>query len=250
MKLSDTKATELLEKSKGLFLNRKDRRIQTLAITFVLLFIIPIYLLALWVLPVSITGLLKFGLFILLVGLVGILAYFVISKRIPLSDRNCHELASLENEIENDSYETITKLLGNKIYRELNPTLSSIDVYQTSLCKELLNQSDINNNNLRFHLYLKLYKFYYMSESFNNALNAISKALEIYPNKLIIKIWLAEAYEYTANGKKAIDEYESILKLKSISYDIKYYIERQVERIKLEGPRKAAPVTGLRYMSY
>jgi len=61
---------------------------------------------------------------------------------------------------------------------------------------------------------------------------------------------LAEAYEYTANGKKAIDEYESINKLDSTSSKIRIYIDKQVERIKQRGPRKAPAVTGLRYMSY
>ncbi len=251
MALSKVKTREVLEKSKGLFLSQQDRKVQTFAIIFLFFLIIPVYIFALWVLPFSISTIIKYAILVLLIGLTAIFVYVVLAQKIPSSDRICRGLALLENEIENESYSIITKTLGKKIYRELNPTVCSIDVNQTDLCKDLLKQSEtIKDTKLKFHIYLKLYKFYYMSESFDDALGAIRTALEIDSDKIIVKIWLAEAYEYTANGKKAIDEYESIKKLDSTSSEIRIYIDKQVERIKQRGPGKAPPVTGLRYMSY
>ncbi len=251
MALSKIQTRELINKSKGLLLSKQDRKAQIFAYILLLLFIIPVYILGIWVLPFTISAIIKYGVFALLMVILIIAIYYFLAQKIPSSDRICRELALLENEIEYESYTTITKTLGDRIYRELNPALASIDINQTDLCKELLNQNEVKNDSiLKFHIYLKLYRFYFMSESFDNALNALKSALDLDAEKIIVRIWLAEAYEYTGNGEKAIELYKSVNIEPSVSSCISSYIDKQIERINHEGPRKAPPLSGLRYMTY
>ena len=257
MTLQKKEIRKILQKIKaGRELTSKDRK-EGYLISFLLLIIIgifgiPPYIILFKGLPLSFNELDIFSLapFLIIIILVLSILYLLLWKT-PSSDRKYKELASLENIRENASKKKICEMLGKSIYIELNPNHTPMNIHQTDICKELLKQDDVKNNNeLMFHIFNKLYKFYFIDEEYINAIEALNFALAINPSEIITNVCLAEMYEYIGKGDKAIKTYEATKIMCSLSSNLTKYIDNQIVIVRKKGPRKAPPITGFRYGTF
>lgn len=107
----------------------------------------------------------------------------------------------------------------------------------------------LKNDELRFYLYLKQYKLYFIGEDFTKAIDALKSALKIKPNDIMVKIWLSESYDRIGNSEKAIGYYYAVYNSGQISGKLRDYTMSQIERIKNEGSKKV-PMGGYRYMTF
>ena len=258
MVLQKNKIRKILRKSNGRKeLTRKNRKegklISFLLLLIITLFVIPAYIILLRVLPFSFSSI-EIVIFPILFLIIEVLTCFFLYRyylKALSSDRKNKELASLENVRENESKEKICEILGKRIYIELNPNVTPMNVYQTNLCKELLKQDEVKNNNaLKFHIYNRLYKFHFIDEEYIKAIEALKSALAINSSEIIVNVCLAETYEYIGRGDKAIKTYETTKIMCSLSSNLTKYIDNQIERVRKKGPRKAPPITGLRYGTF
>jgi tetratricopeptide (TPR) repeat protein len=171
--------------------------------------------------------------------------------KIRKSGRPDIELAEFEEYQEKEARKIIINKLGILVFMYLNPTAKAMNVYQTDICKKLLNRGELKRNKeLKFHIYLKLYRFYFIDEDYPKAIDALNSALNIKQNDLITNIRLAETYELLGNGDKAINTYKAIKTFNDISENSKIYFDNQIKRVIREGPKKATPMTGFRYFTH
>ncbi len=217
----------------------------------VALFTIPLYIFLLKILPISIPDIFPILAFsIILLTFLLIIFYFYFPTP-PSSNRSNRELARLEENLESTAKEVIISNLGKTLYLELNANFASINVNQTDICEKLLKLEEVSNDTeLKFHIYFKLFKFFFIDESYQKSISSLNSAIEINPNNIISRISLAETYEYIGNGEKAIDAYKKLFEINHISNSLKNYINAQIERVVQKGPRKGPPMTGFRYMTY
>ena len=232
-------------------LTRKEIAIQYLAVIAVFMFVIPSYIFLIRVMPISVPEIVKHVISFIIFGVVvAAVSYFLIF-RARKSDRTNLELAGLEERQENEAKKILIDKLGKEIFLNLNPIANAMNVNQTDLCNDLLMQDEVKSNGeLSFHLHLKRYWFHFVDGDYLKAIKALESALEIHSTDLITNVRLAEAYEYLGNAEKAVDIYSTIMDFSSISSKLKEYIGRQIERVRQEGPKKAPPMPGLRYMTY
>ena len=232
-------------------LSRKEIAIQYLAVFAVCLFVVPIYIFLIRVVPISISEIVKHIIaLVIYAAVVVFISYFLILEA-RKSDRANLELAGLEEQQENEAKKILVDKLGKQIFLNLNPAANAMNVNQTDLCNDLLMQDEVKSNGeLSFHLHLKRYWFHFVDGDYLKAIKALVSALEIHSTDLITNVRLAEAYEYAGKGEKAVDIYSTIMDFSSISSKLKEYIGRQIERVRQEGPKKAPPMPGLRYMTH
>jgi len=252
MALSKNKIRKILQRNlMGGELTRKEIAIQYLAVIAVFMFVIPIYIFLIRVMPISIPEIVKHLISFIIFGVVVTAVSYFLIFRARKSDRANLELAGLEEQQEDEAKKILIDKLGKQIFLNLNPAANAMNVNQTELCNALLIQDEVKSNGeLSFHLHLKRYWFHFIAGDYLKAIKALESALEIYPNDIITNIRLAEAYEYVGNGDKAVDRYRTIMDSLPISSKSKEYIGKQIERVGREGPKKAPPMPGFRYMTH
>ncbi len=72
---------------------------------------------------------------------------------------------------------------------------------------------------LRFHLHVKLAKFYIKDGQYEEAIECFNNALSIKDDSLVVNMRLAIASERAGNGNDAIKYYEEALKDSTIKTD-------------------------------
>ncbi len=248
-----SKVRKILQRNKmgEVGLSREDRKAQYIALIFACLFLIPVYILLVIALPITLSGVVKFAIPGIILGALSLPLFYFFFFKDFVSSRKNRAIAILEEKQERKAKEIILETLGKKIYLELNPNFNPININQINLCKDLLKQEFVrSDDNLRFHIYLKLYKFYIIDENYSGAIEALKSSLKIKQNDIISKICLAETYESIGNGEEAIKVYTGIKASVSNSQKIVEYVVEQIRRVEKDGPRKAPPITGFRYMTY
>ena len=231
--------------------SKEDIKAQYLALILACLFLIPVYILLVIVFPISLSGVVKFVIPGIIIGAISLPLFYFFFFKDFVSSRKNWAIAILEEIQERKAKETILETLGKRIYLELNPNFNPININQIDLCKDLLKQEFVSSDdNLEFYIYRKLCKFYIIDENYSGAIEALKSSLKIKPNDVISKICLAETYESIGNGEVAIKIYTEIAASVSNPQKIIRYVDEQINRVKKDGPRKAPPITGFRYMTY
>ncbi len=137
----------------------------------------------------------------------------------------------------------------NKLYQE---DLNQINLYGIETCCELLKNNEIKPE-LKFYLHAKLAKYQLKEDQKNKAIDNLKIALSISQTDFIVYLRLSEIYERKGNAEESIfyimKAIPLITKNKKNSGLIKY-LNNQIQRIKIEGPRKDPPMSGFRHMSY
>lgn len=161
------------------------------------------------------------------------------------------EYSAEEEKFDNHCYNKIAEHFGDKVCMGLfSGDLDQIDTTSDSY-KGLLNAIESKNNNeLRYCILVKLARALSKSENYDDAIKNLKDAICILPDEFIANIKIAEAYERIGAAKEAIESYASASNIPKLSADIIDYIQKQIERIKSEGPRRKPPMTGFRYMSH
>ena len=231
--------------------SKEDKKAGYLLFILVCIFLVPVYVLFIIVFPISLSVVLQFAIHILVIAAISLPLFYFLFFKDFVSNRKNKVLALLEEIQERKAKETILETLGKRIYLELNPNFNPININQINLCKDLLKQEFVSSDDhLEFYIYRKLYKFYIIDENYSGAIEALKSSLKIKPNDVISKICLAETYESIGNGEEAIKVYTEIKDSVSNSHKLVEYVVEQIRRVEKDGPRKAPPITGFRYMTY
>jgi tetratricopeptide (TPR) repeat protein len=191
--------------------------------------------------------------FIVTIGLVVVMLWFMLKIMFPkekgsyLSDHYPAALDRLAVSFQKEADELIFRHLGvNNFQQMLQEESMNID----GSCQTWVDSKEVHANpDLRFYLLSKLANAYIKEDIYDRASACLEEALAIRPDNLLLNLRLAEVHEARGDGKEAIQAYQTAL-VQAGSVDIQSYLSRQIERVKTQGPRKATPMPGLRYVTY
>ncbi|MBN1474173.1 MAG: tetratricopeptide repeat protein [Syntrophaceae bacterium] len=162
------------------------------------------------------------------------------------------EFTSLEKRFEKEADDLIIQAFGGKKYFELfEAEMNQLDLCGTKneYIKLLKEPPASANELLRFHLFVKLAKFYIKDGRYEESIECLKNALSIKADSLVVNMRLAIASERAGNGDDAIKYYEEALKDNTIKTDhLKKYIFSQIERVKEDGPQKKPLIDGYRWL--
>jgi len=147
----------------------------------------------------------------------------------------------------------IDNTFGFETYSRLyNEELSQMQCSGIDICRELLRRKECRDNKeLEFHLRIKLAKFLVKEDRYNDAIEELRAAISIRPKDLVANFFAGENYERLGESSGAIRHYTSALNdPAAASKQIREFVESQIKRVQVKGPRKAGPQTGFRYMSH
>ncbi len=130
--------------------------------------------------------------------------------------------------------------------------LSDFSATREDIYKELLARLEgTGNPGLKFPIYLKMSRSAIKHFNFEKGIEWLEIALALRPNDLVANFRLATSLEKAGDGKGAVNRYKVILKDCHIeTFELKKFIEDQIERVEKEGPAKRPPMVGLRYMQF
>ncbi|OPY80941.1 MAG: Tetratricopeptide repeat protein [Syntrophorhabdus sp. PtaU1.Bin058] len=118
--------------------------------------------------------------------------------------------------------------------------LQAIDV-----CREMLQSEESKTNReLQFHLLAKLSRYYYKDGQLQAAIESLRTALAIKPSSLIANYRIAYLFERMGKADEAVTHYELAEKDKTASSNLKKHIDRQIQRVRIKGPRERGPFDG------
>ncbi len=121
--------------------------------------------------------------------------------------------------------------------------------FQTKILFDMLNYS--NSCKIGNLVYFKLAEIARLSDSTEKEKVFLEKALDSKKEDVYYNILLAICYEKLGDGIMAIKRYEMVINLcGNISEALKSYIEKQINRVKSNGPRRKPPIPGLRFLTW
>jgi len=185
--------------------------------------------------------------------IVALILPFFGSKFLRMRRTSFPDLDQMKEDFEKTANDEIINKLGEETYLELyQEELNQLIVDGIRICQELLSKDKLREDDgLRFHIYVKLAKFYIKDDQYDKAVANFKEALSIKPADLIVNLMIANVYEWLGAGTDAIASYETALHRSSeLSQRFLTYITSQIERVKTKGPRKKPALSGLRYMSH
>jgi hypothetical protein len=199
-------------------------------------------------------------LFLIFAPIIGYLFYLVVytgppfflllfSKKTRSDNR---EISKLEKVYLKSSRRLIIKRFGLlayfKFFGRINKGLNSGYEYCTNLLQHKKAESE---DNLRFYIFMQLYECSILDGKYRRAIDYLEMAQKIKPGDFLTCYWTAEVNELIGNAEKAIGTYQNIIANSTpISENLKVYLNKQVERVKTQGPKSPSPMPGLKYMSY
>jgi tetratricopeptide (TPR) repeat protein len=131
-----------------------------------------------------------------------------------------------------------------KLDQKSETTWHSDKIWTDLLVEPVVRQND----NLRFAVYIKAAEAASKADNHPKAIEYLDQALSIKPGDAIASFRLAEAFERMGQGSDALDAYASALKDSSNTSEMRRFIASQIDRVKREGPRKKAPMPGLKHL--
>ncbi len=177
---------------------------------------------------------------------------FFVAKFSKQERKRISEFLAVEDSFERSGDDLLISTFGDKIYEKLYvDDLNLVPFNGIDLCKELLSKNaSKNNDELRFHLYIKIAKFYFKDGSYSKAQEYLKKSLSIKPTSFIANFRIAEIFENLGSGEDAILHYEAALKSGEIMpIRLLGYVNSQIHRVKTKGPSVKGAPRGLKWMA-
>ena len=113
------------------------------------------------------------------------------------------------------------------------------------VCLQMLQSQEAKaDTDLRFHILVKLARYYARDGQPHKTIEALQSVLALRPFNSVANSRLAERFEMTGAGDEAITHYESAQKDEAISASLKDHFAAQVNRVQTEGPRMSGPFDG------
>ena len=114
--------------------------------------------------------------------------------------------------------------------------------------KDIIMNSKIESEH-KYYIYIRAADVHLKKRKYENAINKLENAIELFPEALVANFMLALSFERVGETEKAILAYKNAAKdpLWNSKY-LKKYINDQVKRVQTKGPRKKAPMPGLRHL--
>jgi len=137
---------------------------------------------------------------------------------------------------------------GSLFFEELSDfSTSREDIY-----KELLKRAQVRGDNaFKFHIYLRMSRSSIKHFNFDKGTEWLTMALALRPNDLVANFRLAIALEKAGDGDGAIKRYGTILSECHIeTFELRKFIEDQIDRVNKYGPSERPPLVGLRYFQF
>jgi tetratricopeptide (TPR) repeat protein len=182
-------------------------------------------------------------------GIVGVIVYQFAFRNLMTGKRQGElEYAYWEHLAEQKVRRTLTKVPQRPRF----PNLLDMDLldfdpqaYNPWLEQEAEEESDPER---KFLLFLTMGFQAFKGDAYPKAAEALRQAVQVKPNNLVANFRLAAIFEYLGNGVEAIRHYEAAMGDPSlVSQSLKTFVQSQIERVKVQGPRKGSKVQGLRY---
>jgi len=193
-------------------------------------------------------------IFLSIIGLMSLstLAFFLLySPYKSIRPSFGEHLKSLEVEFS----EEILGIIGDNFEKSVIERLyfedfNLINFEGVELCRQLLNEPQaLHKDELRFALLVKLAKYYSKDDQYEKAIESLQKALEIYGDRLVPTLRLADAYEAIGSGSEALKFYEKALLNQEITDDLRPEIEVQINRVRQQWPTKRPSSQGFKWMA-
>jgi len=101
----------------------------------------------------------------------------------------------------------------------------------------------------KYYIYIRAADVCLRKQKYENAINNLGYATQLYHEALVSNFMLAQSFERVDEAEKAISAYKNAAKdpLWNSKY-LQKYINDQVKRVQTKGPRKKAPMPGLRHL--
>jgi len=164
-----------------------------------------------------------------------------------LADSYPRELDRMALSAQKESEELIFKKLGKEGFEQmLVEEFMNVD----GTCLQWVGSKEVQADpDLKFYILAKLANVHIKEDNYDQAAACLEEALSLKPDNLLLNLRLAEVHEARGGGKEAIKAYQTALEHAYVA-NLQSYLRRQIERVKTKGPRKAAPMPGLRYVTY
>ena len=152
----------------------------------------------------------------------------------------------VEETFERRGMKLIRSAFGLATYQKLTfDDGNFIPLQAIEVCLQMLQSQEAKTDtDLRFHILVKLARYYARDGQPHQAVEALQSALALRPFNSVANSRLAERFEMTGAGDEAITHYESAQKDETISASLKDHFAAQVKRVQTEGPRKSGPFDG------
>ena len=113
----------------------------------------------------------------------------------------------------------------------------------------IIRRAELENSvDKRFLLYMAAVEVANRVDDARRSIDTLKHAILLKPTDVVANFWLARAYERLGSAKEAVQAYETALMDPSITSEhLKAFLNRQVQRVRINGPDRGPALSTLKY---